>query len=385
MKGKEITEVPLCAVCLIETELDALGSDAIVQQGLRRIDKSDGGVTRRRWEARKKEQSRGARTKKVRQVCPQQPGINKHELISEQSPREDIIRTGGDGTKSDITDIGSEQNSTIWVNIFDPIDGASFKPNPTKPVPFFMQRSHVGDGAIPRVVRGIRPESSCPSIYRPSQSDTSQQTLQPSSPSPAAPSRCSSPRVRHRSKETRGRNRSSRSSEASSLLHDTGPLDWRYRGTGISFVKEEPLKRPSSRFIPLPRGSDNSSSAYETPPESPTLYPRPLSTPRSASPSAPPSVSPKALVAQARIHSPSKAPQLSCEYLEQYRPRPGSAHTQEQSYNGRAETALRAATWKNLDSEDVGTKEEGRMKSVGAEVRRFFTGRQYSLLPARSG
>jgi hypothetical protein len=49
-KGREVAEAPLCAVCVVEAEIDDLDEDDILHRGLRRIDGVDGGVTRKRWE-----------------------------------------------------------------------------------------------------------------------------------------------------------------------------------------------------------------------------------------------------------------------------------------------------------------------------------------------
>jgi hypothetical protein len=48
----EVMQPPLCAVCMIEVELDELSEEAVVQKGLRRVDKLDGGVTKRRWQVK---------------------------------------------------------------------------------------------------------------------------------------------------------------------------------------------------------------------------------------------------------------------------------------------------------------------------------------------
>lgn len=43
-------EAPLCAVCVVEAEVDGVSEDAVMRRGLRRVDRMDGGVTRKRWE-----------------------------------------------------------------------------------------------------------------------------------------------------------------------------------------------------------------------------------------------------------------------------------------------------------------------------------------------
>ena len=58
-KPMKVDVVPLCANCVVEVELDKLDARSVLQRGLRRIDKVDGGLTRRRWEMQEGEMSRG--------------------------------------------------------------------------------------------------------------------------------------------------------------------------------------------------------------------------------------------------------------------------------------------------------------------------------------
>lgn len=67
---REVTEVPLCVVCVVEAEVDGLEEEAVVQRGLRRVDKVDGGVTRKRWEVKEKARgSKATRTRRTVKVC----------------------------------------------------------------------------------------------------------------------------------------------------------------------------------------------------------------------------------------------------------------------------------------------------------------------------
>lgn len=61
--------------------------------------------------------------------------------------RESSLRAGHDGIDSDGASLAESSSdcpvpadSTIWVNLFDPINGPSFKPSPLKPIPLFMRR-----------------------------------------------------------------------------------------------------------------------------------------------------------------------------------------------------------------------------------------------------
>lgn len=52
-----MTEVPLCAACVVEIEVDGVKEDNVVKRGLRRVEKVDGGLTRKRWEAKNSEKN----------------------------------------------------------------------------------------------------------------------------------------------------------------------------------------------------------------------------------------------------------------------------------------------------------------------------------------
>lgn len=49
-RGREVKEAPLCAVCVVEAEIDGASEETIVKRGLRRVEKMDNGLTRKRRE-----------------------------------------------------------------------------------------------------------------------------------------------------------------------------------------------------------------------------------------------------------------------------------------------------------------------------------------------
>ncbi|CEI38690.1 unnamed protein product [Fusarium venenatum] len=121
--GKEVDKVPLCAAYVVE--VDGVTEEiTVINRGLRRVEKVDGGLTRKRWEANNNERS----------------------LKSASAWQPPIYRTGDGVTGDEGTSSNSSSNfrdtskSVIWVDIFDPINGPSFKPSPLKPIPLFMQR-----------------------------------------------------------------------------------------------------------------------------------------------------------------------------------------------------------------------------------------------------
>lgn len=58
--GREITEVPTCANCLLGCETDSTDQKTIVHNALRRVDRADGGLARKRWEKKDGQVSRRA-------------------------------------------------------------------------------------------------------------------------------------------------------------------------------------------------------------------------------------------------------------------------------------------------------------------------------------
>lgn len=50
--GKEITDVPMCANCLVDCDNEDAGHPNVLQKALRRVDREDGGLSRLRWQRR---------------------------------------------------------------------------------------------------------------------------------------------------------------------------------------------------------------------------------------------------------------------------------------------------------------------------------------------
>lgn len=86
----EVGEVPLCANCAVEAEVDELDDGGVLQRGLRRVDAVDGGTTRKRWE------SRG----KTGVVLELQGRVRQHQ--KKQQPKQQGHRFGADGTETEI-------------------------------------------------------------------------------------------------------------------------------------------------------------------------------------------------------------------------------------------------------------------------------------------
>ncbi|KAF5976657.1 hypothetical protein FCOIX_6933 [Fusarium coicis] len=361
--GREVTEVPLCAACVVEVEVDGVKEDSVVKRGLRRVEKVDGGLTRKRWEAKNSD-------KNLKQFSPSQQRIHKNEYGVEA---EDLT------VNKVLTDFKDKSESVIWVDIFDPINGPSFKPSPLKPMPLFMQRppsptihqrqrrSTAADTYL-QPPHDLRKQHSAPCSVCPSESPVRSRSPEhrpPRQPSPTLPKTPpSSPTRSHNSQKI----------PENDFLDMNDVLEVRHK-QAVSWVSVEPLKRPSSRLAPSRRAEANrseaESSAYRTPPEYPdqvlrTPYPLPLSNIKTASP----------LPAQLTSHSQRTvhATPQSSEYLDRYQPAT-TRSTQNQEVR-RLRRIDASVSEEGIARTTPGQSEGGEWGSkVGSELRRFFTGR----------
>ncbi|KAF7541704.1 hypothetical protein G7054_g449 [Neopestalotiopsis clavispora] len=126
--AREVEEIPMCANCMIGVEED--NPETVVQKAIRRVERTDAGLSRQRWE-------RLAATK-VGKI--QQSDIRVQRPTTSPSAAQTLpaMNTGQDGivdyTNSHDSCIAPLE-STIYVNMKDPIGLPAFKPNPTKPIP----------------------------------------------------------------------------------------------------------------------------------------------------------------------------------------------------------------------------------------------------------
>ncbi|KJZ72953.1 hypothetical protein HIM_07716 [Hirsutella minnesotensis 3608] len=154
----EITEPPLCAMCVVEVEADVLDRDAVVRKGLRRISLVDGGLTRERWLKKQLHETeherllgRGIGVATQLSVCTAGRGAGTVE---------------GDG-------LGKDMTATVWVDVNDPINGIGFKPSRLKPIPLYMDpRSGQDDIGQWSAVSSARDRPPVFSTERPRQSRT---------------------------------------------------------------------------------------------------------------------------------------------------------------------------------------------------------------------
>ncbi|PTD10235.1 hypothetical protein FCULG_00008719 [Fusarium culmorum] len=362
--GKEVDKVPLCAAYVVELELDGVKEEtAVIKRGLRRVEKVDGGLTRKRWEANNNETS--SKFASVWQPSTYHTGDG---VMGDEGASSNPLSNSRDTSKS-----------VIWVDIFDPINGPSFKPSPLKPMPLFMQRSASPIREPYRRVTNVDTHLQAPPHLRKPRS----------APGSAYPTRS-----REESTISDHQNIRRRSRSPSVLDASRSPMPPRDRSSpeplnnymkdelsevrhrqAVSWVREEPLKRPSSRLAPSRHSDVNRSEAntstYRTPPEYPdqvlrTPYPLPLSTARTARP----------LPSQLTSHpqrTANTAPQSS-EYLDRYQPmmarpaqNPEVRRLRRVAASLSDEGLARTRSEQSEGNSDWGT--------VGTELRRFFTGR----------
>lgn len=104
-KGREVDNIPLCAKCVGEISRDnKMDEEHLIPMALGRVDRFDGGLSRRRWEAR-----RDAAT-----------AVPTHPL-------------------EETDDDARRPHSPIYVSLHDPMGASSFKASPTKPIPKWME------------------------------------------------------------------------------------------------------------------------------------------------------------------------------------------------------------------------------------------------------
>ncbi|KAK3494823.1 uncharacterized protein B0T23DRAFT_335973 [Neurospora hispaniola] len=125
--------------CLVDVEgEEGLGDGdkeerekVVVEKGLERIDRVDGGLTRQRWEVREgdKEKERKKEKKKTRNGGKGGLSSLRRGAVDDSSLTRDEMASSS----------GSDKPETIYVNIFDPVGREAFRPGLMKPIPDWMQ------------------------------------------------------------------------------------------------------------------------------------------------------------------------------------------------------------------------------------------------------
>lgn len=135
--AKEVDEIPLCARCVDEVIGDGKTDDEhLIPMALDRVEQFDGGLSRRRWEAK----HAGAATCETSQ--------------SSHQPAEYSTRTP----------------SPIYVNMHDPLGQPAFRRSPAKPVPSWMRYLPNQRQDRPVETEPPRPSSVLDNYFSPSES-----------------------------------------------------------------------------------------------------------------------------------------------------------------------------------------------------------------------
>ncbi|KAI1644510.1 uncharacterized protein F4817DRAFT_367421 [Daldinia loculata] len=270
--GREITEVPTCANCAVECEVDCEDRQAFLRNALHRVDKTDGGMARMRWVKMGGKMSRRAvgEIKRVPATTPKSvqspPSLNRSRWsIQGRTHTSHAFRLPVDGALGAPEETGGSegnrvapQDSAIYVSIFDPINEPTFKPSPTKPIPKWMRWLPSQRGQDRRQQTEPRPYSILDQYFPPNpmESDnypiSNSPTICPTSPSPNPLYSAATPRPPNRL-------RTPQSSGFGKLAESTITAL-----KGPSFVLDEPLKRPSSRITQSTSASPKSTKAEFT-------------------------------------------------------------------------------------------------------------------------
>lgn len=225
-----------------------------MQKALRRTDKIDGGLNRKRWERKEGTISRSA-TGQIKRVPSKMARVSEEPGSTGTRPRSQGIHAAdgaasGGSAHSDMGDCVVPLDSTIYISILDPMGEPAFKPSPTKPIPRWMQRSspqhRAPRQAEPRPVSILddhfRDVTSAP-VKDPTLSELSK-TVCPTTPSPPPPRHGTPPRRSHP-----WSTRISGSTTRGPVDQDIPQISVTVPVHNTSFVTSPPLKRPSSRAV----------------------------------------------------------------------------------------------------------------------------------------
>lgn len=252
-KGREIVQIPLCGKCVEEVSSETAEDDHLIPMALRRIDRYDGGLSRRRWEGLTRQDTHEDHNHET--SSPLEP-------ISEPEQQDSTLSssTGSRGHHSLRTP------SPIYVSMHDPVGEPAFRRSETKPIPKWMQylpnrRSDEWDCVE-------RPSSVLDDYFSPpdssvAESDTESSLRQPLSP-PPVPAHI----IPVRSAVSQTSEEQSNSTEqlavpnpsispprsgpalVSEPTRTAPPFKTVQMSRPFTFIDEKPGQRPSSRFQP---------------------------------------------------------------------------------------------------------------------------------------
>lgn len=346
----------------MELEIDDIAEEEVLRRGLRRIERTDGGVTKQRYASKCAERAAT-------------PGA-----VQEQAGD----GAGSDGSASTFP-TGEQQPDTIWVNIFDPIEKPAFKPSPLKPLPWFMQQPNwvnVDTPQEPPMRDSNLHLPLPPRTYIEGSSESASSTTCPSGQKTPVPPRSSSrsppkasPPATLRS-QVLGQN-VDRLEELDYFpdVEPLRPLVFRRKPT---YINEEPLQRPSSRLSPPRRLSVPRASPCEAPSELHFEEAVAIDQQRAVTEAAPPlkPSSPAASQIASQLHRLMKGstPTQSTESINLSRKSGASSIAMSRAATeGKTDTTGSTTSLRSVRK--TRSKGGSMRRGFGAELRRFFTGK----------
>lgn len=252
-KGREIDQIPLCGPCVEEVSRESTEDDCLIPMALRRVDRYDGGLSRRRWEeATSQSTHEGYAHATPSRARPHSKRQNGTFVDSTGSRGQHILRTP----------------SPIYVSMHDPVGEPAFRRSATKPIPRWMQylpskRSEESDSIE-------RPSSVLDHHFSPPDSSVAESDLEsgvtqspspPQVPAHMAPVRSVRSAIPRENKEKSTSTeeiaipkRAISSQRASSDVSDPVRPGPAFKAIQMSrpftFIDENPGQRPSSRLQP---------------------------------------------------------------------------------------------------------------------------------------
>lgn len=252
-KGREIDQIPLCAPCVEEVSRENASDDHLIPMALRRIDRFDGGLSRRRWEESTRQSAGEDRTHGTPSSTDPHPRL-EHQIrtfeSSTDSKRQNVFRAP----------------SPIYVSMHDPLGEPAFRRSETKPIPKWMQ--YLPSKRSDEWERIERPSSVLDNYFSPPDSSVAgsdmESGIRASSPPPPVPAhtipvrsataQASEPRPTSPEDLENTKHSFSPPRSSPAFVPEPATSEPVFKAVQMSrpftFIDEKPGQRPSSRFQP---------------------------------------------------------------------------------------------------------------------------------------
>lgn len=252
-KGREIDQIPLCAPCVEEVSRENADDDHLIPMALRRIDRFDGGLSRRRWEEATRQSTGEDHTHEASSSTDPHPRL-EHQISTFESSadfkRQHVFRTP----------------SPIYVSMHDPLGEPAFRRSETKPIPKWMQ--YLPSKRSDEWERIERPSSVLDNYFSPPDSSVAGSDMESgirasSSPPPvpahtipvrSATAQANEPRSTSPEELENPKHSFSPPRSSPAFVPEPAPSEPAFKTVQMSrpftFIDEKPGQRPSSRFQP---------------------------------------------------------------------------------------------------------------------------------------